>query len=414
MNPLTFDCPNCQANVEVFYLKVGEIAQCKSCGQKTPVPNSAKDFLGREKVPPTFKSGTIADLENSPKNSSIMDSKILQVNRGKSAWSPKGFKWIAFFFTFFPAMIIAAYNWDYLGESRRKKSLIYLAVGLFPIWFLLIWISDGVIADKLVTILLGLLNWTIGSYLGLAQVSAFNKFRETGGEKRSYGWPIANSFFFTVAVLATLFGVIFYQDGVMEGKFNAGRKALNELRYKEARDIFVDISEYYEDEPALYYNLAAVYQGLDNTDSMAYWLLAGQHLSPDDIDFKNAITFIVENSDWHPRDGQISTWYESGVKKLDCNFLDNQLHGIVSEYWANGNIKRRIVFVEGTAHGQFSLWNSEGSKLVVGWFKDGKYDGPITTTHPETNITDTVAIYDHGLLIFGRKWDDLGLLPFAF
>ena len=41
-------------------------------------------------------------------------------------------------------------------------------------------------------------------------------------------------------------------------------------------------------------------------------------------------------------------------------------------YWPNGQMKRRIEFVDGLRHGKDEIWNEEGTLVDTGEFKEGK------------------------------------------
>ena len=45
---------------------------------------------------------------------------------------------------------------------------------------------------------------------------------------------------------------------------------------------------------------------------------------------------------------------------------------ITSIYWPNGQIKRRVVFVDGLRHGKDEIWNEEGTLVDTAEFKEGK------------------------------------------
>ena len=41
---LKFQCNNCGKDIAVRFLKVGEVAECKSCGASNPIPESAEEI----------------------------------------------------------------------------------------------------------------------------------------------------------------------------------------------------------------------------------------------------------------------------------------------------------------------------------------------------------------------------------
>jgi len=195
---LEFQCPNCGSDIVVRFLKAGEVAVCKSCGTESSVPATATELS---------ENGTDKESDFSSGKSNVQSEVLQPINVGRSAWNPARFKWFGFFFSFFPVLVLAAYNWERLGRHEKKKPLLIIAAAAFPVWFALIYMVDSPDAEKVLTALLAALNYGVGKHLETLQSEDYRNFLATGGEKRSYGKPIVNSIFFLIGLIIVFVAV---------------------------------------------------------------------------------------------------------------------------------------------------------------------------------------------------------------
>ncbi len=404
---LKYVCPACGSDIVVRHLKVGEQAFCRSCGARSPVPLSATGIdesqtLNANDHLDSFRSGWVRP-QQAPERTTVG----LPLNLGRSAWNPKGFKWIAFFFTFFPALVLAACNWPRLGHPDKKKPLMIIAAVTLPVWLIFVYASDMFMDARSVRILLGILNLVVGTYLGSLQMPVYRNFLDTGGERRGYGRPVFNSILFIVGVVAVMAGVYLVEYDQKQTQFDRGCGALDTGEYETARTVFRDLQGYFGDDPALWYNLGVAYLNLGDLDSAAAALLRGQAIDPNDIDFKLLLTSLHEELGWHPENGKAFTWFQTGTQKTQCTYRQGKLHGTRIEYWPDGTPRRSIDFKDGIADGRFELWNRDQSKLAEGLVVRGRLHGPIIGWNPDTAIPETTAVYDAGSLVRGTDMEGL-------
>jgi hypothetical protein len=76
---LKFKCKNCGGEIITKFLKIGEIAVCKSCNEKAPIP---KDAGGISVSEPSQKVQSLTEKSESIKKS----KKKTRLNMGFSLW----------------------------------------------------------------------------------------------------------------------------------------------------------------------------------------------------------------------------------------------------------------------------------------------------------------------------------------
>jgi|GEM_PF-3450387 len=138
--------------------------------------------------------------------------KELRTTPEVSAWDPRCFVWMSLLFTFFPSMVMAAYNWEVLGQPERKRRLFWLAAGIFPLWLAsaVLSVHPASVANS-EFIFLGL-NTFVGLILSSQQVRAYSQLIKNGGSIRSRRKPVLLSVVFLVGVLILLMILMLLQD----------------------------------------------------------------------------------------------------------------------------------------------------------------------------------------------------------
>jgi len=121
---LEFECKHCGEIKYARFLKVGELADCKSCGKKTTIPENSK-VIRTSDMPQILKD--IGKEDNNKNNEDNKDLNIKEHNIKKEVIS-RGFKE-------YPAMETLALIFDIF-------TFIALLIGIIVISFLLITITD--------------------------------------------------------------------------------------------------------------------------------------------------------------------------------------------------------------------------------------------------------------------------------
>jgi predicted RNA-binding Zn-ribbon protein involved in translation (DUF1610 family) len=419
---LKYACPSCGSDIIVRFLKVGEKAFCKTCRARSPVPKTAIEVEDPGAVP---KSDIPTDSANTGESFRLVfvpTTTGLPVNYGRSAWNPRGFKWMGLFFSFFPVLVMAAYNWQRLGYPQKKKPLLIIAAVTLTVWLafvsMLIFTPHVFESDRPFSTLLCLLNFVVGQYLGMLQTPAYKEFLNTGGQRRGYIRPIFNSLFFglcliVVTVVLLIVGEEYHQSKLKRafqafgaGQYESDRDMLENLP-DFRRDMLEDIPDSCKDRPEFWHDLGIAYLKLGELYSAAAAFQYGRALDSNDIDFKLMLTYICEKLGWHPENGDVVTWHETGTKKTQSTYRQGRLDGALTEYWSDGGTRRIVNYKDGIINGQFELWNRDQSKFAQGSVANGKLHGPIICWHPETGIPETTAVYDNGVLLRGADMQEL-------
>lgn len=380
---LEYQCPRCSNRITQVSLGIGEKAVCKRCSFEHRVPKSAQEVneVGAEPAPQVSK---------------------LQSHLGKAVWNPMGFKWVAFFFTMYPAFLLAALNWERMGYPKKKRNLLWIAALTFPIFIFFVFLPIDNGDTRIVTTLFGVLSWTLGVHLAFKQRPAYNEFRKAGGNKAGYGMPILFSGLFVVVIFAFATGSLYFYDEYQAKRFEEGMIALDNEQYELARATYRGLADYYADDPALWYNLGISYLNLDQLDSAGMALRKGLSLDPTDLDFKWTLTYMHDDLDWYPENGEALTWYESGLPKSVSHYSLGALHGSRTYYWPNGNPRRLVTFRNGIPDGPLGVWFENGAKCVEGMAQNGFLHGPILRWNEASANPDTVAVYSAGVLTIGE------------
>lgn len=405
---LKFQCPNCGAEIVVKHLKVGEQALCRNCNIRSRVPETATEV--QEPVIPEPEKDvpeTVGwQLFQSPVQEVLPEEP--QINIGNSAWNPRRFKWIGFFFGPVPCLALAAFNWEKLGYLEKKKRLLIIAGGSLVLWLLFGFALLDSSYLHSVAILITLFNVSLGEYLASSQMPVYTKFLRAGGQDQSFGLPVLNSIVFSIAVMALLAGAFLLRvDRPNQAQWDRAVQELSEGRYAAASGDFAAVREYYDDEPALWYNLGVAHLNLNHFDSAYQALTAGYALDTGDVDFKILLTYLIDELQWHPYSGEVRTWYRSGTKKMECYYAGGQIQGKCIEYWSDGTHRRLMHFRDGTPDGQFQLWNRDGTKFAEGMLVRGRLNGAVLCWHPETTAPETTAVYETGMLVRGTPMESL-------
>lgn len=62
---------------------------------------------------------------------------------------------------------------------------------------------------------------------------------------------------------------------------------------------------------------------------------------------------------------------KTGALKCRYEFVDGRIHGLVEEWWPNGQRSTETHFAKGTRHGTNTYWDADGKQIKQQIWKDG-------------------------------------------
>lgn len=167
----------------------------------------------------------------------------------KPPWNPLAILFIGIFFSFFPAGIMNAINWERFGHPEKKKSMIIFTIVLFVIFAPVAYILAGSEYSRMLMPTYFFMSWMFYSN----QKKIFKEHVAKGGARGSVGKPILLSFLFAVAYVAVVVGASYVgslteQNTQLEagllmlgGKYEEARPKLEKLLKAEPKDRDVNI-----------------------------------------------------------------------------------------------------------------------------------------------------------------------------
>ena len=138
------------------------------------------------------------------------------------------------------------------------------------------------------------------------------------------------------------------------------------------------------------------------------------------------LTFKIEDMKTEMRKGVILIAltvmlpFLSGAQEVvDKSYYDNgQLQTVVfqvgenflmTNYFANGQLKDKVIFTGTERNGKFQSWHSNGQKHMSGEFVNNKPSGQWKVWNAEGQIIGS-AHFENGNLATGSLWDESGTL----
>ncbi|MFQ5664314.1 MAG: tetratricopeptide repeat protein [Terriglobia bacterium] len=180
-----------------------------------------------------------------------------------SAWSPKAISFISFFFTFLPAGIMHAINYERLGYPEKKKLRLILVIVGFIVFTAAIFLTPD---NRSTRQIFAAINLGISAFFYQDQKAIFQQHLSRGGKKAPIRVPLALSFLWVVIFLGGLVGWAYLEVARDEEKFNQAVELLNSGEYETAGPIFKEYKEKYPEELAAYWNLAVIYLNTDRPE----------------------------------------------------------------------------------------------------------------------------------------------------
>jgi len=103
--------------------------------------------------------------------------------------------------------------------------------------------------------------------------------------------------------------------------------------------------------------------------------------------------------------GVATDFYPNGQKKLEANFVNGKLDGVMMAWHENGQKEAETYFVKGKREGLMTMWHANGRRKALGNWVNDKPDGPWTVWY-DNGQREFVGTYQSGQLIMGTQWRD--------
>jgi tetratricopeptide (TPR) repeat protein len=181
------------------------------------------------------------------------------VKKHQSAWNPKGIALFSLLFTFVPAAILFTINYGKLGYPEKRKAAIITVVIplivllLIRMYFVEVGLSPFLIFDLLVAF-----------YFYKTQNELFKTFIAKGGKKESLLKPIIYSILIIATIIATLYGISWWQFKNYENQLKEANYYLDHGKYTQAERLYKDLIRRDSNQTAVYNNLANLYEKQKN------------------------------------------------------------------------------------------------------------------------------------------------------
>lgn len=196
-------CPQCgQSNVRTHLF-------CASCGQRLPWADSTGTVGPAQQASQSPSPSPPDQIDPSPQAShtssyqtSAQQIPVRQLREEETAWNPAAIAWISFFFTFIPAGVMSALNYERLGHPERKwKCLLGVIVaGVIYTWVM----AQLVLLPSRAVSGFSLLNLLVSLTYHSRQKEMFERHLLVGGRKAPIGGPVALSFLWMLLFIGGL------------------------------------------------------------------------------------------------------------------------------------------------------------------------------------------------------------------
>lgn len=101
------------------------------------------------------------------------------------------------------------------------------------------------------------------------------------------------------------------------------------------------------------------------------------------------------------REGTFTWFYANGQKQQECQYKNNQFHGLFQEWYENGQNKTRQNFNENIPDGPWKTWRQDGTPQLDAQYSKGEKHGFFITHYANGQIARK-DLYDQGKFIEGQ------------
>lgn len=292
---LGFSCSSCGSEMTVQFLKVGETAQCKSCGAKIKVPPNARTVevpFSEPPVVPVAETPLTSRpcIPQSHESISKTSSSNVEIDfTGRRAWSPVAIFWLGALFSPLPAGILWSLNHERFGNPRKKWiALTNVLVGSAA-YFLAATFVEG--APRYLFMIVSI---AVARYFMSSQEDQFATFLARGGRKASIVIPL--SICLLVSAPMVYFAIVGVDD--FGQRYDAAVQVASDGDVTDAIDSLLVLRREYPEEPATFYSLAKIYQFQEKYDSAKIHITRYLALVPSDqeaLDLKQELQRTIDS-----------------------------------------------------------------------------------------------------------------------
>lgn len=93
-----------------------------------------------------------------------------------------------------------------------------------------------------------------------------------------------------------------------------------------------------------------------------------------DLVLDNLYNWYYLNDRQHPFNGTCTVYHSGEIKKVERSYVEGKVHGIVSEWFANGQLMKELNFDMNLQHGEAKNWNESGDLTYHANYKRGELD----------------------------------------
>jgi antitoxin component YwqK of YwqJK toxin-antitoxin module len=148
-----------------------------------------------------------------------------------------------------------------------------------------------------------------------------------------------------------------YANGLEEGTwklFHPNGKLATEIHYEDGKPLDGELSEVFDDEGNLTRQDVPVADG----GTIGIWFHAnGSKMS--------------EGKSNPYEEGVWTSWYETGQKRLENEFLSGDIHGYYRTWYENGQAQSDSMWIKDKPHGQWTDWYESGQPKRQGSYSNG-------------------------------------------
>jgi TonB family protein len=116
------------------------------------------------------------------------------------------------------------------------------------------------------------------------------------------------------------------------------------------------------------------------------------------------------------KDGVFIYYYEDGNIQMKCEYQDNQLNGILEEWYASGQKESYQEFSRGFLDGIYQSWREDGSLKLKATYHQGEKHGNFQSFYPSGRMLRD-DYYENGRLIeghcFSEKGEEIEYFPYV-
>ena len=198
---------------------------------------------------------------------------------GPAPWSPKALAAISFFFTFLPAGIMYAINYERLGQPKKKLPAMLITVVAFLVFGVVVVATPD--SGPFQYAFRGFHVAVAFFFLKRPQALPFQEYLVKGGKPGKLTKPILASLGFVVLLVGAMFAYGYMEADKAQAQYDAGFELINKGELAQAEALFLRLREEAPEDVDPYWGLANVYARMERYDEARAQLNKTLELAPD-------------------------------------------------------------------------------------------------------------------------------------